>query len=245
MKRHMNGYFKDGAAPPAEYWVWTGMRERCHNMQCWAWKWYGGKGIKVCERWDDPAIFMADMGPRPSKAHTIERIDSDKDYEPDNCRWATMQEQCANRGNAIIIDGMRIREIADALGLDYSSVYGRMKRGWSPWDIANQPKITDGTRTTNRLLTVRGKTQSLTEWARQAGLSVQTIASRLESGWSANDAVRPGLHRAKGERSPHAKLTSDQVEEIRSSSEIGTVLARKFGVSSTLIYAIKKGRAWA
>lgn len=244
MKQHRNGFFKDGAEPPDGYWIWAEIRQRCHNMQSWAWKWYGGRGIKVCERWDDPAVFLADMGPRPTQEHTIDRIDCDGDYEPGNCRWATMLEQCRNKRGTRRIDGMTIGEIADALGMSYYGVYYRIVRGWSPEEICKRPKITDGTRKTNRMITANGKTQSLTEWAKEAGVSVSTIDSRIKNGWSAEEAVRPGLHKAKGDRCPHSKLTAEIVREIRSSKEKGTDLARKYGVSSTLIYSVRKRRIW-
>lgn len=244
MKQHRNGFFKDGAEPPDGYWIWAEMRQRCHNMQHWAWRWYGAKGIKVCERWDDPACFLDDMGPRPTNSHTIDRIDPNGNYEPGNCRWATMKEQGRNKRGTKKIDGITIGEIAEALGMSYCGVYYRIVRGWTPEEISSRPKITDGTRKSNRLLTIGGETKMLSEWAREAGLKFQTVHSRLKNGWSPEDAIRPGLHRAKGERSPHAKLTAAQVMEIRSSREKGTVLARKFGVSSTLIYSIKKNRVW-
>src|SRR6266849_5244794 len=67
-----------------EWHSWTGMIARCRNKKDPN---YGGKGIGVCERWKDFANFCADMGPRPSRAHSIDRINSAGNYEPNNCRW--------------------------------------------------------------------------------------------------------------------------------------------------------------
>ena len=82
-----------------EYGVWSGMKSRCTypTMKCW--KNYGGRGIKVCERWlNSFENFYADMGPRPSPKHSIDRFpDNDGNYEPGNCRWATDAEQQANK----------------------------------------------------------------------------------------------------------------------------------------------------
>jgi hypothetical protein len=80
-----------------EYRAWCDLRSRCNNPKVKQYDDYGGRGISVCERWDDYANFLADMGRRPSPAHSIDRRDNDGNYEPSNCRWATKEEQMQNR----------------------------------------------------------------------------------------------------------------------------------------------------
>lgn len=79
------------------YAVWKTIRQRCNNPDNADYRWYGGRGISICERWNDFTLFLADVGERPSPDLTIDRIDNEGNYEPSNIRWATWEQQRKNK----------------------------------------------------------------------------------------------------------------------------------------------------
>lgn len=106
-----------------EYSVWKGMKERCHNTKNTSYKNYGGRGIKVCDRWRNSfENFINDMGERPSKEHQIDRTDNNKGYSPDNCKWVTPSENAINKRHAKGISGYK------NIILDGESYYALLKR---------------------------------------------------------------------------------------------------------------------
>lgn len=93
-KKH--GHTVNGKWTP-EYRTWNAMVIRCTKPNAINWERYGGRGIRVCERWRTFANFLADMGLKPTPQHSIDRVNNDGNYEPTNCRWATRLEQRHNR----------------------------------------------------------------------------------------------------------------------------------------------------
>ena len=131
---------RHGMTRSSEHRIWRNMRQRCENPNDDHYERYGAVGISVCERWSVFENFLADMGPRPSSKHSIDRKDGTGNYEPGNCRWATALEQNNNLRTNI-----------------------RIEHG--------------------------GVTRTLGEWARIAGLRIETLRKRIKSGWKFDDAI--------------------------------------------------------
>lgn len=110
------------------------MMARCYRPSTFCYERYGGRGIKVCQRWHIFENFLADMGERPFAGASVDRIDFDGDYEPANCRWATQAEQNRNRCNNVFItfNGVRMvrQDWARRCGVDPSTLRYRLWRGW-------------------------------------------------------------------------------------------------------------------
>ena len=109
---HVN--YKHGRRNTALYRLWLCIRSRCSDPKRSDYKYYGGRGIRVCPRWDDFTQFEADVGPHPGKKLTFDRKDTNGDYEPGNVRWATRQLQAQNR-NYCTLD----KAMADAIRREY------------------------------------------------------------------------------------------------------------------------------
>ena len=117
-----------GKTNTPEYKTWANMHQRCGNPKNRMYYRYGGRGIKVCARWEKFEHFLEDMGVKPTPNHTIDRVDSNGNYEPANCCWLPKAEQSANRTNVIRFQGKTVAEWAEELGVPKHTMYQRIRR---------------------------------------------------------------------------------------------------------------------
>ncbi len=166
----------------SEYSSWNAMKTRCDNKSHKAYPRYGGRGITYDPAWKDFKNFLKDMGLKPDSKMELERIDNNKNYSKDNCKWATKKEQTRNRGGAratrlYTYEGktMCIKDWADYVGISPASMQKRLNKNW-PLEKAFSKEKHDKP----DLYTFDGKTMSLFEWSKYLGVKKNTLYSRIK-----------------------------------------------------------------
>lgn len=122
------------------YRRWYNIKARCENPRNEKYPLYGGRGITLCERWQDFNNYYVDMGEPPSPQHTVGRIDNDGPYSPDNCRWEIPVQQANNRRTNVRIEGSTLAEHARRLGVTPEAIAYRMKTGMAPLSTEKKRK---------------------------------------------------------------------------------------------------------
>ncbi len=172
-----------------EFRTWAGLKNRCNNPKDPAYINYGGRGIKVCDRWVDSfENFLDDMGQAPSKNHSIDRKDNDGNYCPENCRWATPIQQSNNRRSSLTYEyegGMlTLREISSLTKTPLNLLQDRVQRlGWSVNDAINRPARSFARFEYN------GLSLTIAEWSRKTGIDAKVLQYRLTHGWPIDKAL--------------------------------------------------------
>jgi len=184
---------KHGKYGTAEHKAWSGMKYRCGRDKHYL-------RIKVCERWLSFEAFYEDMGPRPSEAHSLDRINGAGNYEPGNCRWATPVEQNSNRRTVLPVtvggETMTASAAARLAGIRPAVFIARLRRGWSVERAMETPLLPAGVREDNRMLAALGMTLTLSQWSRRTGISVAAIHRRIRVyGWDHEAAVTTPVRR--------------------------------------------------
>lgn len=134
-----------GMSATREYKAWAGMVQRCTNPKHHKWPRYGGRGIRVCDRWLSFENFYEDMGHRPP-GMTVDRENNDGNYEPTNCRWATAQQQADNKSSNryVTVNGeqMTVSAASRLAGIQRGTVASRMRSGWTVDRALSEPTQT-------------------------------------------------------------------------------------------------------
>ena len=129
-----------------EYRIWRGMKVRCENERSKYFNNYGARGVSIHDRWKDSfEQFYQDMGPRPSKDHSLDRIDNNGNYEPSNCKWSTKKEQNNNKRNNTLVEYngkiQTVAQWASEYNLNYNTLFYRLARGCTPEEALTNPVI--------------------------------------------------------------------------------------------------------
>lgn len=201
-----------GMTNTPEYYAWASLRDRCKNSNTVNYHRYGGRGIKVCDRWQNSfQAFYEDMGPRPSAEHSIDRKDNDGDYEPNNCRWATKEEQVYNRSTNIKIlvpttgELLTSKETSEKLGINQNTLYSRLNRG-----IDIEIPVEER----NRIYTYNGRIYTMNKLASFATVDSGVIYWRIKNGWSVEDAVNLPLTETNKHNYRGLWLTTEEIAEM-------------------------------
>lgn len=187
-----------GMAKTPEYETWCHIKKRCNNPDDIDYKDYGAKGISVCKRWTESfQNFYDDMGPRPSNKHSIDRIDNDGDYTPENCHWATLNQQANNKSSNVVIeiDGIKktLIQWCEHYGINYSTVQSRIRYGWPP-----EKAVKTQSGCNLDVITFNGETKNLRQWAADLNMCHTTLFKRIHKlRWTIHDALTTPIHRRK------------------------------------------------
>lgn len=191
------------------YRIWGGMKNRCGNEREEAYKDYGGRGIKVCEEWerDFSNFYKWAMENGYSKELTIDRIDVNGNYCPENCRWVNMKIQCNNRRNnhRVTYKGrtQTIAEWENELGFKKDILSTRLSNGWSVEKAIETPYKQrefkhNYKEIKERKVCIEGGTYTLREWCKIMGLNARTIVKRIDRGMDAHEALTTPIKKGGG-----------------------------------------------
>ena len=171
---------KHGMSNFPEYRIWTNIKTRCTNSRCGSYKYYGGRGVIICERWLKFENFYKDMGGRPSSKYSIDRINNDGNYEPTNCQWTIKKQQNNNKSNC-------------------------------------------------KFITYNNKTQTLSKWAEETGLSRACIVARINRGKSIGESLGFILKKPRPKEINDIKFSKLFNDSDLLNSKLENIIGKRYG----------------
>lgn len=177
---------------PRIYNIWRGMIKRCYSKKAREYPRYGGCGIIMCDEWKDSfdAFCLWALTNGYNDNLSVDRIDNNGIYEPDNCRWATSSQQQRNKSNNTIyvVDGvpMTATDAYEKYGINKNTFFSRLRIGW---DIDKALKTSRYGTWDPLNITYNGRTQSLYAWAKELKVNRDTLWRRLNRGWTPERAL--------------------------------------------------------
>ena len=197
--------------------IWKKMMERCGDPSCERYADYGGRGISVCYEWENDFDAFADWSHENGFAEglTIDRIDNDGNYEPNNCRWMTRREQNRNKRTNKLVTYKGITkplvEWCEELGLRYDPIHNRLEKGWTVEDAFEKP--------------FANSHKSLSQMCREHGIKLGVVVDRVNKlGWDLDKA----LNTPPMQRGENSLLTGDRIEHIEC-EQCGTTFVKRQG----------------
>ena len=183
---------KHGLTGTRIYRAWSNMKRRCNDSTNKSYANYGGRGISYEDRWEEFENFYNDMKDSYQDDLTIDRIDVNKNYSKDNCRWADKKTQANNTTSNNIVhyngEDLTLSELADKYNLNYDVLRHRMNKGFTLEESMEPPKEKE-------TLTYNGQTKTVTEWAEENGMTYHQLKKRLMRGWDLERAIKQPLRK--------------------------------------------------
>lgn len=192
---------KHGCSHERLYHIWLGMRKRCYNTNDKSYNHYGGRGIKICNEWGagklDISGYLAFKKWAKENGYkedlSIDRIDVDGPYSPENCRWATFELQCQNKTNTVYVETDQGEKplvcFLQTSEVKSGTVRKRVKQGMCIDDAINLPAEN------GRFIEFNGKRQSIRAWALEIGMNPATLLRRVNAGWEVGRAIMEPVHK--------------------------------------------------
>lgn len=213
---------------------YRGMVSRCYNKRAINYKYYGEKGIKICDEWlnDFNSFYEWSINNGFKKELSIDRIDSNKDYHPNNCKWSSKTEQCYNRDMSVKLSlngkTMYMTEWANELNIDKKVLSWRYRQGWSDKKI-----LTTRTDARDVKISYNGKTKTMSEWSKILNVPKSRLSNRKLRGWTDKETIE-----GKRENVNRSKIFIEYNGDKKSLKEWSEELGLNY---KTLHYRYKKG----